>query len=233
MALIKCAECGDTVSDKATSCRKCGYELNNKVERKCEDCDTPLNPKDKICNTCGCPVNKKEIKNNEANSKPKFKIFLIIAIITVIIILIVIAIKLIENNNTNTKNVSNPTHEKQLLDDTNISNYLTVNLSGRPTNYSNKYYDSIYLSGSISASKLGSECENVTLILEMTAYLSPNNIMYGNTFSAKKYVTLDSGCNYNIAITETASRRFESANNYSYKITNVSGYIITAKKIVD
>ena len=30
MALIKCPECGNQISDKAESCPKCGYELNKK-----------------------------------------------------------------------------------------------------------------------------------------------------------------------------------------------------------
>ena len=35
MALIKCPECGNQISDKAESCPKCGYELNKKETCYC------------------------------------------------------------------------------------------------------------------------------------------------------------------------------------------------------
>lgn len=36
MAIIKCPECGQDVSDKATSCPKCGYPIN-KIEIETEE----------------------------------------------------------------------------------------------------------------------------------------------------------------------------------------------------
>lgn len=34
MALIKCAECGKEISDKAPSCPSCGNPINNKLQQK-------------------------------------------------------------------------------------------------------------------------------------------------------------------------------------------------------
>lgn len=34
MALIKCPECGNKVSDQAANCPKCGYELREDTKEK-------------------------------------------------------------------------------------------------------------------------------------------------------------------------------------------------------
>ncbi len=53
MALIKCEECGQMVSEKADVCPKCGAP----VERKevCEECGEPISSEDSVCPNCGCP----------------------------------------------------------------------------------------------------------------------------------------------------------------------------------
>ena len=45
MALIKCPECKNNVSDKAESCPKCGYELNKKSKNKSNSTNDKMNPK--------------------------------------------------------------------------------------------------------------------------------------------------------------------------------------------
>ena len=69
MAIIKCANCGKDISDKAEKCVSCGKELIKdeiiKKELKCKECGTVLSEDDKICNNCGCPVKKSKFINNK------------------------------------------------------------------------------------------------------------------------------------------------------------------------
>lgn len=61
MAIIKCPECGQDVSDKARICIHCGITLNEetlKRERKCEKCGEVLSEQDNFCIKCGSPVKK-------------------------------------------------------------------------------------------------------------------------------------------------------------------------------
>lgn len=53
MALIKCPECGNQISDKAESCPKCGYELNKK--------ETPTTSDNKVASSFMNKVNIKYI----------------------------------------------------------------------------------------------------------------------------------------------------------------------------
>ena len=63
MALIKCSECGQSVSDKASICPHCGNPLTPKVF--CDECGNELSPNDRICPKCGCPA---PVINNTGNS---------------------------------------------------------------------------------------------------------------------------------------------------------------------
>lgn len=61
MALIKCPYCNEEISDKATKCIHCGYEVTpNQEMHLCPECGNSLSPEDKICNRCGCPVEPKK-----------------------------------------------------------------------------------------------------------------------------------------------------------------------------
>lgn len=60
MALISCPKCGQSVSDKATSCPRCGFalfvqnaSLRNVV--KCDDCGIEYERNLSACPACGCP----------------------------------------------------------------------------------------------------------------------------------------------------------------------------------
>lgn len=63
MALIKCPECGQEISDKAKKCIHCGNvfieEEVVKKEVKCNECGAELAETDEACPNCGCPVEKK------------------------------------------------------------------------------------------------------------------------------------------------------------------------------
>lgn len=69
MAMIKCPECGQEISDKAKKCIHCGKvfieEEVAKEELKCIECGATLNDSDEVCHNCGCPVEESPIKPQE------------------------------------------------------------------------------------------------------------------------------------------------------------------------
>ena len=58
MAIIKCPECGNQVSDKAPVCPNCGVEIADKVT-KCPDCGEVYFSADSMCPHCYRPTTKK------------------------------------------------------------------------------------------------------------------------------------------------------------------------------
>lgn len=90
MALIKCVECGNDVSDQATHCPKCGKEVNpvchDKNEKKsniCKECGQEIDAATGICLNCGFDLARVEQKKR----KTKKKIGLIVSLIIVVVIL--------------------------------------------------------------------------------------------------------------------------------------------------
>lgn len=69
MAMIKCPECNEDISDKAEECIHCGYKLIEKSPRFCAECGTKLKANAKTCHNCGCPIENDEEDNNLANSQ--------------------------------------------------------------------------------------------------------------------------------------------------------------------
>lgn len=72
MALVKCPECGQEISDKAEKCIYCGFELRQEEQVvqdtiKCEECGATLTKEDTVCPVCGCPVEKEQ----ETEEKPQ------------------------------------------------------------------------------------------------------------------------------------------------------------------
>ena len=53
MALIKCKECGQEISDKAMTCPKCGAPVERMIS--CTECGTQMSENAKACPNCGCP----------------------------------------------------------------------------------------------------------------------------------------------------------------------------------
>ncbi len=84
MALIKCSECGKSISDKAKACPNCG----NPVEKEliCSECGEIISKNDNVCKKCGCPVEKKNPTISK-NSNIKIIIGGICGVIILIIIL--------------------------------------------------------------------------------------------------------------------------------------------------
>ena len=54
MALIKCSECGQMVSDKASTCPKCGAPIV--VPVTCKECGQSVSPNAVTCPNCGAPL---------------------------------------------------------------------------------------------------------------------------------------------------------------------------------
>ena len=76
MALIKCIECGNQVSDKAKSCPECGCPVEpKKIEKKivCFECGASISDKNETCPKCGVPL--KEISKNKASKKEPINFF--------------------------------------------------------------------------------------------------------------------------------------------------------------
>ena len=87
MALIKCSECGKSVSDKAKSCPSCGNPIEKKLT--CSECGEIINKNDDVCKKCGCPVGKKNLK---ISKNPNIKIIIggICGVVVLIIILCIV-----------------------------------------------------------------------------------------------------------------------------------------------
>jgi len=65
MSLIKCPECGETVSDKAPGCPHCGFVIAGNVI-KCPECDSVISRDSVLCPKCAFPLpERKEEKKNE------------------------------------------------------------------------------------------------------------------------------------------------------------------------
>lgn len=64
MALIKCPECGQEISEKAKKCIHCGKILKEDKEKKeyCRECGKEIDAKSTECPFCGCPVEQKSLK---------------------------------------------------------------------------------------------------------------------------------------------------------------------------
>ena len=68
MALIKCEECGQMVSDKAAACPHCGCPMQSQNESvdSCPECGHSVPKTASICPNCGYPVEKMRGSSEEA-----------------------------------------------------------------------------------------------------------------------------------------------------------------------
>lgn len=72
MAIIKCPECGQDISDKANKCIHCGKILNKAIagsEMTCPECGAKLQDGTTVCKECGYPIEG----NGSEKSKNKKK----------------------------------------------------------------------------------------------------------------------------------------------------------------
>lgn len=98
MAMIKCPECGQEISDKAKKCIHCGKILveDNAIKQNvCKECGTAISEEDTVCPNCGCPINKVEqsqkveVTGVKVSKKSK-KIFAVIGIVALVICIIAV-----------------------------------------------------------------------------------------------------------------------------------------------
>ncbi len=103
MALIKCPNCENEVSDKAVACPNCGCAISPNVEttsqRVCGECGAPLKEGALACEKCGCPIDLPQSDDNPSkeqtaskhdnDSKPKKKRSKKIVIIPLVVLICV------------------------------------------------------------------------------------------------------------------------------------------------
>lgn len=58
MSIIQCPQCGKEISNRATQCIHCGYNLQEPQEclKYCQECGSPIKNTENTCPYCGCPV---------------------------------------------------------------------------------------------------------------------------------------------------------------------------------
>lgn len=71
MALIKCTECGQMVSERASQCPNCGCPVEKKIV--CEECGGNVSPHDIVCPNCGCPLKVEETESKVMESPAEVK----------------------------------------------------------------------------------------------------------------------------------------------------------------
>ena len=72
MALIKCPECGESVSDKAPNCPHCGLAIAGNII-PCPECGAVVPKGTETCPKCAFPLQevKEQVKNVEASPAPQ------------------------------------------------------------------------------------------------------------------------------------------------------------------
>ena len=102
MAMIKCPECGQDISDKAKKCIHCGKifveEETGSECMVCEECGAELAKTDEFCPNCGCPVSKEDpVQTIKKSNKKPIIIITIIGIIIAFCIIGFLVLKLNDN----------------------------------------------------------------------------------------------------------------------------------------
>lgn len=93
MALIKCSECGEKVSDKAKECPKCGCPITDDMwERKCDSCGDIIPAGKQKCPHC--------LSENVPKKEKKRKKLIVIAIISLLVMIagVVTTLFIVKNN---------------------------------------------------------------------------------------------------------------------------------------
>lgn len=177
--------------------------------------------------------NQVSTNNNEITLKINTKTLLIIGGGIMGFIIIILLIVLIFKGNGG----NSATHDRITLSDSNINDYITVQLSGRLTDYSNNSFKGVHLSGNITSSLNGSQCENVSFKLKMSISYDYGSVWSYNGSGHDDFeerIFLDSGCNYSIGTSKKLSSSAKSNSaSYFYDISDVKGSIIVPKKIVE
>lgn len=93
MAMIKCPQCGQEISDKAPKCIYCEKVLIEDVcqTKYCTECGKEISFDSQECSFCGCPVEQKKTENSTiaqiiAKVKNNKKSRIIVAVMVVVIV---------------------------------------------------------------------------------------------------------------------------------------------------
>lgn len=90
MALIKCPSCGEEISDKATRCIHCGWELSESKKVLCPECGTEIPEGAEACPKCGCPVEKEKAQKVEVTRVKVSKKAVISIVVAVVVVIVAI-----------------------------------------------------------------------------------------------------------------------------------------------
>ena len=82
MAMVKCPNCGEMISDRAKECVHCGYKLNN-FTVQCPDCGTYVSEDLDVCPKCGCPLHERQ-PDKKRKKKSPLKTILVVLLCLVI-----------------------------------------------------------------------------------------------------------------------------------------------------
>ena len=72
MALIKCINCGEEVSEKAEFCPHCKYQFKKEIDKnsmRCPECGKELLNGEEICSNCGYPISIQTEKPDNASKQ--------------------------------------------------------------------------------------------------------------------------------------------------------------------
>ena len=95
MAIIKCPNCNEDISDKSIKCVHCGEIINKETKIVCPECGNEVKKNHKTCSNCGCPIEKNitpqqvevtkvKIMNNLSKRKIIIGVIVILVIISII-----------------------------------------------------------------------------------------------------------------------------------------------------
>lgn len=87
MAMIKCKECGKSISDKASTCPNCGCPVEPPL--LCSECGKEVEETDETCKNCGNPLKEEKSKKKDI-VKDKKTIFITITVVAVVFLLLII-----------------------------------------------------------------------------------------------------------------------------------------------
>lgn len=105
MAMIKCTNCNENISDKSTECVHCGKKLVEEPKRFCEECGTEIQKNESKCSNCGCPVESNETPQKVEVTKVQIgtgisnkKIVIALVIIAVIVVVSIVGMNIHKQN---------------------------------------------------------------------------------------------------------------------------------------
>lgn len=83
MGLITCPKCGETISEKATVCPHCKFNLSQQNLIMCEECGREYEIKSSACPNCGCPNSTIKQKKQKKKNKGIIISAVVIALIAI------------------------------------------------------------------------------------------------------------------------------------------------------